>query len=102
MKKKKEIKYRRINDLKSNAHKLDEAGTAGWRLISMDGEDGIFMLEEMPAYEYQTVQFDLRAMRDDMALQEMLDAMQANGWRLVSMLQARALTAAMVFERETQ
>jgi hypothetical protein len=100
MKKQKKIKYKRINNLKANAHRLDEAGDAGWRLVGMDGKDGIFTLEETPTYEYQAVQFNLRAMRDDTALQEMLDGMEADGWRLVSMLQARALTAAMVFERE--
>jgi hypothetical protein len=100
MKKPKKFKYARLSNLKGNQHKLDAMGEEGWRLAGVDDGDGIFVLEEATAYEYKVVRPDMRPRRGE-ELQETLDTMQADGWRLVSTLQGpRAFDAALVFERE--
>lgn len=101
MKKQKRIQYDRIANLKGDKHRLGELGEAGWRLVAVDDGDGICSLEDSVSYEYRVIKFDLRPRRDDMDLQEILDTMQSDGWRLVSALQGPQMPdSSLVFERE--
>ena len=66
----------------------------------MDGNEGIFTQEPSPVYEYTTLLVDVHP-RHGEGVQETLDAMTDEGWRLVSTLQGpRSADVTMLFERE--
>lgn len=97
MKKQKKIKYKRTKDYKDN---LEELGEEGWKLVTIDGNEAIFTLEEIPVYEYQVIQPDMRP-RHEIDIQGIIDGMSAEGWQLLSTAQGpRVFDMALIFQRE--
>ena len=98
MKKPKKVQYKQVKNYTAHLAKL---GEEGWRLVAVDGDEGIFTQEPSPVYEYTTVLVDVHPRRPGESLRATLDAMTAEGWRLVSTLQGpRSADVTMLFERE--
>ena len=99
----KKYKTQVLKDYKHNQAEADRLGAEGWRLVAVDKDgDGVFEQEQPARMEYAVVQPDLRRGLDaDIVLNEMINAMAADGWRFVGPTTgARAMDMMMVFERE--
>ena len=81
---------------------LNDLAAHGWELVSVSDGNAYLKMPEPAAVEYQVVEVPMHPRRGGGEVQEVMDALAADGWRLAANLQGPGVRmgAALVFERD--